>query len=261
MKIYLASFNRASTGAISLLREKLDTTENHEEADYIMAVGDRKETFDFVLERFRENKKIIHLWAGEISQGTHDEVYRHAMTLMSVMQLCTNETAKERVEALCSAVAKTPNAVVVGNIMLDNLQVDESAAPQEEYDLVLYNPPTSLSPDGIRSEVEQVVEMVRGGKFIWVEPNGDPGSDLVKQYVTIKSLPRPAFLGLMKNCRRFISNSSCLSYEAPFLLPPEKIVAVGARNEERESRYSDMTITNASENVRQALQKLETASN
>jgi len=258
MKIYLASFNRASNGAISKLKEKLDTTENYEEADYILACGDRKETFDFVLERFRENRKIIHLWAGEISQGTHDEVYRHAMTIMSVMQLCTNDTAKDRVERLCAAIDKTPNCVVVGNIMLDNLEVDESAVPAGDYDLILYNPPTNLSPDGIQAEIDQIVKMATG-KFIWVSPNGDSGSNLVNQYVTIKNLPRPIFLGLMKRCKRFISNSSSIFYEAQFLLEPEQIVQIGARNESRESGKADMEINNASDNVKKALDKLATA--
>ena len=257
MKIFVASFSRSSDGAISLLKEKLDTTENYEEADYILAVGDRKETFDFVLERFRENRKIIHLWAGEISQGTHDEVYRHSMTIMSILQLCTNETAKNRVEKLLDAIDKKSNAYVVGNMMLDNLEVDESAVPENDYDLVLYNPPTNLSPDGIKKELDQITKMI-DKPMIWVEPNGDPGSDLVKPYVTIKNLPRPVFLGLLKKCKRFISNSSCLYYEAPFLLEEDQIVQIGARNEERESKYSKMNIKNASENVKQALEKLDT---
>jgi len=255
MKIFIASFNRASDGAISKLKEKLDTTENYEEADYILACGDRKETFDFVLERFRENRKIVHLWAGEISQGTHDEVYRHAMTIMSMMQLCTNDKAKDRVERICAAIDKTPNCVVVGNIMLDNLETDESAVPGEDYDLILYNPPTNLSPSGIQAELDQILAMATGN-FIWVAPNGDSGSDLVDQYTTIKNLPRPIFLGLLKRCKRFISNSSCVFYEAPFLLEPEQIVQIGERNESRESGDADMEIENASENVKQALDKL-----
>jgi len=260
MRVYIVSSNRASSGAISKIREKLDTTESHTEADYILACGDRKETFDFVLERFRENKKIIHLWAGEISQGTHDEVYRHSMTLMSVLQLCTNEKAKNRAEALLNAVDLKPNAIVVGNVMLDNLEIDESAVPQGDYDLILYNPPTNLTRAGIDAEIKQIVGMI-DGKMIWVEPNGDANSDLVGQYTTIKNLPRPVFLGLMKNCRRFIGNSSCLYYEAPFFLKPEQIVQVCVRNEHRESGEADMEIKNASTKIYEAIQELETAKN
>ena len=67
MKYFVASFNRASDGAISKLvtRMRKDDiyTSNVNEADYVLAVGDRSETYDFVLKQFRENKPIIHLWA------------------------------------------------------------------------------------------------------------------------------------------------------------------------------------------------------
>ena len=60
VKIFVASFNRASDGAISKLIEKMKKenlwTNDYGKADYILAVGDRRETFDFVLERYRENK-------------------------------------------------------------------------------------------------------------------------------------------------------------------------------------------------------------
>lgn len=263
-KVFIASFNRASDEALNKLKEKLKEremlVEDYKNADYILACGDRKETFDFIRPRWEENRKIIHLWAGEISQGTHDEVYRHAMTLMSELQLCTNETAKNRTEALCRAVNKEPNAKVVGNVMLDSLEIDESAVPKDEYDLILYNPPTNLNPNEIKEELKQITDMIKG-KMIWIEPNGDPGSELIMPFVTIKNLPRPIFLGLMKNCKRFITNSSCAYYEAPFLLKVEQIVIIGERNKERESKYADMTIKNASENIINEIQQYDSRPN
>ena len=47
------------------------------------------------------------------------------------------------------------------------------------------------------------------------------------------NLPRPQFLGLLKNCRRFITNSSAAIYEAPHFLKPEQIIMVGDRNRNR----------------------------
>ena len=260
MKIYVASFNRASNGALSKLINKMKAedlyTDDHGEADWILAVGDRKETFDFVLERYRENIPIIHLWAGEISQGTHDEVYRHSMTLMSKVQLCTNKIAKERVKSLCKSVDKVYTTVVVGNVMLDNMEIDDSLVPNEPYNLVLYNPPTLYNQSIIIKELSQIVDMVKDKHYIWVEPNGDKNSDLVNKYVTDKTLSRDKFLGLLKNCNRFITNSSCAYYEAPFLIEDDKIIVVGKRNKNRESKNSDMTIPNASENIMKVLRSL-----
>ena len=259
-KIFVASFNRASDGAISLLLKKMEEknilTFNHKKADFILAVGDRKETFDFVLKMFQKNKRIIHLWAGEISQGTHDEVYRHAITLMSKIQLCTNHQAKERVVKLCKSIEKKPKTYVIGNIMLDNLRVSERKVPKESYDLILYNPPTSLSKKEILKELKYIKKLLTK-KYVWIEPNGDPGSELIEPYVTNKNMSRPDFLGLMKNCNKFITNSSCMYYEAPFLLKEKQIIAIGKRNIDRESKNADMTIKDASDNVIKIMEELK----
>lgn len=262
MKLFVASFNRASDGAISKLVKTLYKNEmistNYNDADYILAVGDRVETFDFVLERFKENKKIIHLWAGEIScWSTHDDIYRHSMTLMSCLQLCTNPTSKKRVELLCKSVDKKPNAFVVGNVMLDNFELDETDIPNQKYDLVLYNSPTSLSREEIYKEIEQIQDILKSMKHIWIAPNGDKFSDIVFPYQNQETLPRKKFLGLMKNCDRFITNSSCQYYEAQFLLKPEQIISIGKRNIKRESRYADMTIKGATENIIKILKELK----
>jgi len=146
MKIFLASFSRASNGAISLLKEKLEKEEmltyDLESANYVMAVGDRWETYKFVFDCWQSGKKIIHLWAGECTPGCDDEIHRHAMTLMSDMQLCTNEHAQKRVEALCKVGGKEPNVYVVGNIMMENIELNDSVLAENglvpgEYDIFL----------------------------------------------------------------------------------------------------------------------------
>ena len=262
VKILVASFNRASDGALEKLVKKMKRkkiwTDDENEADYILACGDRTETFSFVLKMFRMNKKIIHLWAGELTHAEdEDEVYRSTMTLMAQLHLCTNEKAKDRVVRLCEAVDKQPNAHIVGNVMLDSLKIDESKIPEGDYDLVLYNPPTRKTREEVINEINQIKNMLTDTPYMWIETNGDRGSELVTPYVTTKTLPRPMFLGALKNCKRFISNSSCIWYEAQFLLKPEQIIPIGIRNTNRESRESKMDIKNASKNIMKTLEGLK----
>lgn len=265
VKIFIASFNRASNGAIEHLVTKLKDHDmlinNYDNADYIMAVGDRTETFDFVLKRYKENKKIIHLWAGEIScWSTHDDVYRHAMTLMSCLQLCTNPTAKLRVESLCNSVDKKSNAHVIGNIMLDDLSTDESIVPKYPYILILYNPITMSTKNEVENEISEISNKINLYKdkysiknYIWIEPNNDKYSDLIKNFITHNNLPRKQFLGLLKNCKFFFTNSSCQYYEAPFFLNKPQIISIGKRNTERESKYSNMSIDGAADKAMKIL--------
>lgn len=279
MKYFVASFSRASNGALSLLKERLEKegmlTESVEDAYYIIAVGDRWETLDFVLPHWRAGKHIIHLWAGECTPGCEDEVHRHAITLMSDLQLCTNEHAKKRVEALCKVGGMEPNAIVVGNVMMENMELDErvlkdGGLEKGKYDLVLYNPYKGTIEEDLKQifaellegELETLEERAANkdsGKipYIWIRPNTDRGYEMVMKYATCPSQSRPRFLALIKNCRKFITNSSCEYYEAPFLIKKKQIKHVGLRNAERESKYAKMDIPNASENIIGALKELE----
>jgi UDP-N-acetylglucosamine 2-epimerase len=252
-RIYVGTFSRASNGALSKLITRLKEEDmyeyNSEKATHIMIPGDRSESFDFALKYFRKNIPIIHLWAGEQDNfATHDDVYRTSITLMSMLQLCTNETAEIRVGLICDSVKKTPNVFTVGNLMLDNIEIDESQVPDYKYDLILYNPITTYSETEVECEISQILENMRHDP-IWIEPNGDKFSNLVKPHVTHKTFPRSQFFGLLKNCELFITNSSCQYYEAPFVMKKGKIIPIGLRNNERESKYSDMSIPNATENI------------
>jgi len=264
MKFYLSSFNRATDGALSKLISKLKDkdmyTKNYKDADYIVAIADRTETFDFIVEQFKENRKIIHLWAGEKSSwATHDDVWRHSMTLMSMMQLCTNWSAKVRVERLCKSVGKTSNVHIIGNIFYDNLEFDDSKVPNEPYDLILYNPPTRFTKKEVLEELKTIKDILdkSNKKYVWIEPNGDMFSGLVSKYVTHFTFPRPQFLSLMKNCDKFITNSSCQYFEGSLLLKPKQIISIGKRNITRESKYSDMKIKNASDNIIKLFEELK----
>lgn len=261
---HLASYNRASDGGIEYLCNELDKRKMLKPvdvADYIIAVGDRKETYEVVYHQWLLGFPIIHLWAGEVdaSWSTKDEVFRHSITLMSMMQLCINDTALNRVHDLCLAVGKKDNAFVVGNVMLDDLSVDESVVPKNPYVLVLYNPPTLLSKKQMQDEIDEVIMMIKQKhvkKIIWIEPNGDNGSSLISGYVNQSNLPRKQFLGLLKNCNFYITNSSSQYHEAPFLLSKDKIISVGFRNKDRDSKYADMSQVGATEKIISLLEKL-----
>lgn len=262
-KIYIASFSRSSNGAIETLRNELQKkgmlTESLDDAKYVLAVGDRIETFNFVLQQWINGKHIIHLWAGEVSQGTYDEVFRHSITLMSDLQLCTNRAAKSVAEKLCKTVGKKPNARIIGNVMLDNMEIDESILDEKlskgSYDLVLYNPCLETMTEDLKAINEQIIFDEK--PYIWIRPNMDRGAERITQ-ANSTTLPRDKFLALMKNCHKFITNSSCAYYEAPFLLNPEQIIKIGLRNKNRNS-ITGMDKKNATKTIIKEIRKLEKA--
>jgi len=106
-----------------------------------------------------------------------------------------------------------------------------------DYDLILYNTPTTTD---YRPEVYAMEEIIaREGNYrilIGGNPDGEAETEtklieMMNQFYP--SLPRAQFLGLLKNCKRFITNSSSAIYEAPYFLKPEQIIMIGQRNRNR----------------------------
>ncbi len=261
MKVFLISFNRASNNALECLKFELDRenllTDNEEEADIFLACGDRIETFDYTLKQFRNNKKIIHLWAGITGTISHDEVYRHSISLMSSIQLCEDEHSLKVIEDLFRAVGRTPNAHLVGNIYTDSIIIDESNIPEEPFKVVLYNPDTTKNNEEQLKEIELIKNKIKGYKYFWIEPNGDKGSENITPYVNNKTLDRRVFFGLLKYCDEFITNSSCQHCEAPLVMDKNKIFNIGNRNDNRSTKVQEETYGLVSRKIIRLLEGLK----
>lgn len=198
--------------------------------DLVFITGDRVEMCAAAAAAFHAKVKIAHFYAGIVNDPitTFDDIDRHCITLWSDIQFCEDENAAEVVWDLKMATSLGHNAHVVGISHLDDLEVDESKVPDEPYDLVLINnePLISVQPSPIIDlDGRNVIQ-------IGANPDGEV-CKLISNCRHYGNLPRPQFLGLLKNCQRFITNSSAAIYEAPHFLKPEQIIMVGDRNRNR----------------------------
>ena len=206
--------------------------------DLVFITGDRVEMCGGAAAAFHNKVKIAHLYAGVVTEPItlFDDTNRHVITLWSDIQLCENEEAQGQVEALLYPL-KFSNCHIVGITHLDDLEIDESRIPSRfddlPYDLILYNTP-SISE--YERDLPTIKELIRKTYSVLVDgnPDGEAETELLNSvdefYI---GLSRPHFLGLLKNCNRFITNSSCAIYEAPYFLKPEQIIMVGDRNRTR----------------------------
>lgn len=180
----------------------LEALENYK-VECIIITGDRWEMLAACISAFENCIPIAHLYAGvKNSFATHDDIFRHMITLMSDIQLVENQKCAKTVKRLCNAIGKKPNIHVVGITHLDEVILDYSKVPLEPYNLILYNPTTRK-------------------KEIFIGPNPDKAYD---------NLPQEQYLALVKMCDNFITNSSSGIYEAPFLIKKGKIHMLGSRN-------------------------------
>ena len=246
--------------------------------DIALIFGDRVEMTAAAAACFNNNVPIAHVYAGVNNNiATLDDINRHIITAWSDMQFCESQESVYRVKAIMTAVGKSiKNAHLVGITHLDDLEVSEAMVPQEVYDLVLYNPVT------YGKDLKQTIRdgMITASGFVTcangytlgchtvvLMPNPDVGHEHILEfheimknsaegvngmYTFYPNLPRPEFLGLLKNCQSFITNSSAAIYEAPHFLKPRQIIQIGERNRNRDRGPFE---TGASDKIVEVLKK------
>src|SRR5690606_27722294 len=86
--------------------------------DYIIALGDRYEMFAAVTATTTFVSKIAHLHAGETTLGAIDNIYRHAISLMSQILLVSTDVYRQK------AIQINPEADTfnVGALSVENLK-------------------------------------------------------------------------------------------------------------------------------------------
>lgn len=217
--------------------------------DLVLICGDRSEMLASATAAFHCNIRIVHYGSGITNTiATYDDISRHNIALMANLCLCEDRKSAFTTFNLRQTIGKIDpnhcncgcrhdenNIHVVENLYLEGLEtIDESLVPEEPYDLVLINPETlNKSTIEIYNKADLITkEYYR--KSIWVPNNPDQYEKLIgKINFDYDNVPRPQFLGLMKHCERFITNSSAAYYEAPAFLRPEQIILVGERNKGR----------------------------
>lgn len=207
--------------------------------DIALVPCDRKEILAATIAIFYQNIPIAHFHAGDIDSAQHDAVTRHVISMYSTILFCNSELSAKR---LIKMGEEPERVYVVGSTAFDDLELDDSLVPNILYDLVLMHPVNQF-PKKSKEEIKQVFKML--DKFtVVLYPNYDLGREYIVEeiekhrgdpniQIIEKNLPRPQFLSLIKNCERFISNSSSTVYEAPFF--GRKVINPSIRNIERES--------------------------
>lgn len=114
------SSNAISTGyALTALKFSEFWKENHSDFDILFALGDRFEMAAAVAASIPYQVKIAHFYGGETTLGAIDDIYRHSISLSSMLHFVSTETFKKRlVQLLNDEKAEIFN---VGSLSLENL--------------------------------------------------------------------------------------------------------------------------------------------
>lgn len=220
--------------------------------DLVVLHGDRHEILGAAMAANIMGVPIAHLGGGDLTEGSQDDCFRHAITKLSHLHFPSNADAGIRIEQMGEDPARVH---VVGCPGIDLLMRtplmgrDEAFAAVglkscERCLLVLFHPNTL---GDTAAELQALSEALQarpaGTAMVLIGPNADAGSDLIRaewkrlaalsgkrwdnmmagyspsaEYPPIPyhdNLARPLFLSLLKHCDALVGNSSAGFYEAP----------------------------------------------
>jgi UDP-N-acetylglucosamine 2-epimerase (hydrolysing) len=191
--------------------------------------------------------RSAHIEGGEVS-GTIDEAFRHCNTKLATAHLVSSENAAKRILGM----GETPESVfVIGSPELDlhnaesGVDIAEVRAryeiPFDEYGVAIFHSVTS-EQDSIQAQASALFDTLKasGRAFVVIQPNNDPGSNLILDVIrtlpadrfrVLPSMRFTHFSELLKNAALIIGNSSVGVREAPFLGIPS--IDVGTRQTNR----------------------------
>lgn len=265
MKIAVVSTSRADLGALQPvaaqigLWEKVDFIKwNGQDINATMAVicGDRFETVKLAFQLNLARIPIAHLSGGDLTEGSQDDCFRHAITKLSHLHFPTNEESYNRVIQLGEEQWRVHN---FGSPSIDSIKArplwgrEATLQPfgleDGPFVLVCLHPNTFGKTGFELSELYSYLMLLPPDtKKILIGPNADAEADKITyQFIVwsetmpntkyIKDVPRVHFLSLMKHCVEMVGNSSSMIYEAPTL--GTKTVMIGDRQQGRKPITGD----------------------
>lgn len=236
--------------------------------DYAVVIGDRREIMFACLAFFVKGVKIHQLAAGDLSEKITlvDDYFRHLITIMSSKQVCFSDKSKSNSDTIMKSLGLDTDSTMIPNPTLSDIDIDsEDSLMSEEYDLVLVHP-QSLSRSATQKDRDEIISLLNPErKTVIIKGNRDLNYDVLydlwkdlsssENVEVFQNLEKEPFINLLRNCERFITNSSCSFYEAPLFLEDNQIIRVGNRNRGREVVKYELSDLKSSDTIFDFLEK------
>lgn len=244
--------------------------------DVVLVVGDRVEAFAAASAAQIGGRIVAHVHGGDRAMGQVDDALRHAISKLAHVHFAATRESGERLFAMGEDRGRihVVGAPGVDGIREDALNRDamiafadrlKLTAPLGEHAVLLLHPTDSDETSEAR-RTRMLIDAARrtfGDRIIALLPNNDPGSPAIAAELSrrekrgeirlLAHVERPAFLGLLRDCRALIGNSSSGIIEAGSFGMP--VLDVGPRQQGRERgsnvRHAEWSSASLAAGVRQ----------
>ena len=253
----------------------------HLKPHIVLLVGDRVEIFAAAAAAHLMEIPVAHVHGGDRALGHLDDTLRHVITKLSHIHFPATKASAQRLARLGEDEWRIK---MVGSPGLDGIQ--KLAAPWSQfarlnpsleprrYAILLFHPASSdlvreakvasdLFPEILGAGFDHVVILFpnndpgsRGIRFAWasLEKSLRRDSEMCKCATVVRDLPRPQFLGLLRDAAVLIGNSSAGIIEAASFGTP--VINIGDRQKGRERNANVIDVPANAAAIRRALKKV-----
>lgn len=222
--------------------------------DIICLLGDRFEIFSAASAAVFMKISIAHIHGGELTEGSIDDILRHAITKMSQLHFTSTETYRKRVIQMGEDPRRVFNVGAMGLDNIKNTRLLEREVFEHETDfrlgrknvLVTFNPSTAEDKNVYMGQLRNLLKALDGlkdAKIIFTKPNPDMHSaeiaGLMDSYVlkrpdrakVFTSMGRELYLSALNLVDVVAGNSSSAIIEVPSFRIPS--INIGDRQKGR----------------------------
>ena len=217
--------------------------------DIVLVVGDRVEAFAAAAAAHLSGLVVAHVHGGDRAMGQADDALRHAITKLAHLHFPATPQSAARIENLGEQGWRIHQAGAPGidgiaqQAASSNCVTAEFGVAPQRFALLVYHPTRDDDAAEHDTAARLLGATLAAGvpRVVVVYPNNDPGHrgvvrcwDAVTdaRVVVRRDVPRPAFLGLMRDAAFLIGNSSGGIIEAASFGTP--VLDVGPRQLGRE---------------------------
>jgi GDP/UDP-N,N'-diacetylbacillosamine 2-epimerase (hydrolysing) len=239
---------------------------------FIILAGDRYEILATAFSASLMGITIIHLHGGEVTIGSQDNNFRHAISKLADYHFVSAVVHKKR---LVDMGENEDKVFVVGSLSADTIsrvEVLNRRALNEILEftisdrlvLVVFHPVTNADDLGAGElkALLQALKNQRDCQILFSTPNADQGSKLILRKLQAfcdlqenafirEPLGQVVFYSVLKQARCILGNSSSGITEAPIIGTPS--INVGMRQKGRESASSVMHVNGSEGEISAAL--------
>lgn len=244
--------------------------------DLIVILGDRYEIFAATSAALIHQIPICHLHGGEITTGSIDDSFRHAITKMSNLHFVSNQVYKKRVKQL----GEDPkNIFVVGGFGVDLIKKTKLISKhaieknlgfkfKKKNLLVSYHPETTNKKNLIKnfSEILISLEKFKDIQLIFTKSNADVDGNIINKMIRkfvrknksrscfFNSMGQTNYLSTLNLVDGILGNSSSGILEAPTF--NKTTINIGDRQKGRLRAKSILDVPAKSKSINEAIKRM-----